>query len=218
MPSAALAQTAADSWGTIALAALGSSALGAIVGGLLTTWFRGRFEREEAWRTRLIDAADSLSAAMANTLLLGGELLWDYEQEAAALRDAKGNLTESGRERAREVRHSNNAARVLLTRVQLLYGGGSPAYQAAWGTLGNVKDCLAVLEKEPRAVKELEDVSVASLSEKAKELFSSAAKCQSAFAREANLAIKRAQKPPRRKSARPAEPIAPPAARSGEPS
>jgi hypothetical protein len=80
-------------WAAILFAVLGSSALGAIFGGYVTTRMRGRLEREEAWRTRLIEAADNLNGALSRVLrtlgnLLGGAL------RGEPLRSEDGTLTE----------------------------------------------------------------------------------------------------------------------------
>jgi hypothetical protein len=196
---AALIAAAPDSWFALVVAALGSSAVGAVVGGLLTTWVRGRFEREEAWRTRLIEAADGLSAATAGALLLGGELVWEYEQPASALRDKTGKLTQSGIARISEVRRANNDARVLLTRVQLLFGGGSATYASANESLSKLRELLALLEGRAEQLSGLDIVTPASIGERAKTLHLAAAEAQIAFAHEASTAVRRRQKPHRRR-------------------
>jgi hypothetical protein len=65
---------AADSWTGLVLAVVGSSAVGAVVGGYLTTVTRGRLEREEAWRTRVIEAAVSLNDALVAMMVAAGSL------------------------------------------------------------------------------------------------------------------------------------------------
>jgi VIT1/CCC1 family predicted Fe2+/Mn2+ transporter len=58
------APMAADTWTGIIIAALSSSALGAIVGGYITQRVQTHHEREEAWRNRLIDASHDLSLVL----------------------------------------------------------------------------------------------------------------------------------------------------------
>jgi hypothetical protein len=73
-----LAAAATDhqtSWSVVILAVLGSSAVGAIVGGLMTTSLRGRIERDAEWRTRLLDSAAALQTALSDCLLSHGTLV-----------------------------------------------------------------------------------------------------------------------------------------------
>jgi hypothetical protein len=72
-------------WAAVILAALGSSALGAIVGGFLTTSLRGRIERDEAWRTRLLDNVAELAADPTGRA-------WSGRRESAAkVRDERND-------------------------------------------------------------------------------------------------------------------------------
>ena len=91
-------------WTTVALAALGSSAIGAILGGFLTTWLRGRIERDEDWRTRLIESVDELGAALSELMLHMGRVAGELrrgarptddqvEQSVAAWTSAMGKMT-----------------------------------------------------------------------------------------------------------------------------
>ena len=81
-------------WAAILFAVLGSSALGAIFGGYVTTRLRGRLEREEAWRTRLIEAADNFNGAISRTLWTLGGLLPSASIGAIPLRNEDGTLAE----------------------------------------------------------------------------------------------------------------------------
>jgi hypothetical protein len=82
-------------WSAVVVAALGSSALGAIIGGLTTTWLRGRIEGDAEWRTRLLDSAAALEAALSDLLLSHGKLaksLRKAEQPSETdLDDARAN-------------------------------------------------------------------------------------------------------------------------------
>jgi hypothetical protein len=86
-----LAETS-PSWPALVL---GSSALGAIAGGYITTWIRGRQERDEAMRTRLIEVADEFVATMTDaTTAYSTGPLHDAILGRRPLRDDDGNVTE----------------------------------------------------------------------------------------------------------------------------
>jgi hypothetical protein len=70
----AVEQPSGSAWLAVLLAVLGSSAVRAIAGGYLTTRMRGRIEREEAWRTPLVTAADDLNLHLAQALWTLGQL------------------------------------------------------------------------------------------------------------------------------------------------
>jgi membrane protein YqaA with SNARE-associated domain len=64
--------TMLPAWGTV-LIALGASALGGVVGALLTTFVRIRHERDEQRRARLLEAADDfLKPLGSGRIALGG--------------------------------------------------------------------------------------------------------------------------------------------------
>ena len=67
-------------WSAVIIAALGSSAVGAIVGGLITTWLRGRIEGDAEWRTRLLDSAAALADALSDLLLSHGNLAMSLQR------------------------------------------------------------------------------------------------------------------------------------------
>lgn len=46
---------------------LTSGAIGGAAGGVITSRMRGRIERDEAWRTRLVEASDSFLAQLDRT-------------------------------------------------------------------------------------------------------------------------------------------------------
>jgi hypothetical protein len=111
------------------VAVLGSSALGAVVGGTLTTWLRGRIEREEAWRTRLLDAASSLGTDLSQLLLrsalirtrLDGGDRWNPEEEAST------PLMHAYKEQG----DAWDRVRISLTPVQILFGSSSDTFRSA---------------------------------------------------------------------------------------
>lgn len=111
-------------WTGIVLAVLGSSAVGAVVGGIITTSLRGRIERDEAWRTRLIEAADEYQAAMSGALLAYEEaLLADAAAGKRPVRNEHGDLAEALADVVKAGEEQSTRVNQLLYRILLLYGG-----------------------------------------------------------------------------------------------
>ena len=115
-----VAVAAQPSWAAVVLAALGSSALGAIVGGSLTTWLRGRIERDEAWRTRLVDSAAELGDALSALMICAGQNRRVVRQSMSPTEDQLGASREAWRR-----------ARTNLTLVELLFTRQSSTFQYA---------------------------------------------------------------------------------------
>jgi hypothetical protein len=138
-------------WATI-LAALGAGAIGA----LLTTWIRGRHERAEAWRDRLVPAADELATDILQAILalrdasravagarVDEELklpseravtVLDLEPVQAALQDAERCCDE---------------AHARLARVQILFGVNEPPTIAAQRAIAALRATTTALKEWP---------------------------------------------------------------------
>jgi hypothetical protein len=153
-------------WAGIIVAALGSSALGAIFGGWLTTWLRGRIERAEAWRTRLIQAADDFQSPMAEAFLdfKTGELNAAANGERP-LHEPGGELRQEIADSIRKSREASTHAHQRLTRIQLLFGPAQGAfpddrgpYACALNALDFLNMALALVEGKSRARMPIETV------------------------------------------------------------
>src|SRR6266550_7927702 len=111
----------ATSWSAVLVAVLGSSALGAVFGGYLTTRMRGRIEREEAWRTRLLEAAEDLNRVLVQGARALGEFLPRAARGELPLRETDGSLTD---ETAAGVQSASDLfiqAEPSLARLELLF-------------------------------------------------------------------------------------------------
>ena len=146
-------------WAEVAAAALGSSAIGAVVGGIMTTWLRGRIERDEAWRTRMIEAADDLASALSQADLdFNAILIGDVAEARRPLRNPDGTLS---KDVARSMKASLDGVRKanrLLTRVELLYGRDSVAYREALSAIYGLSGTVRLLEGNPRAQRAIQAV------------------------------------------------------------
>src|SRR5262249_16322102 len=128
-PIAADAST--PTWVGLVIAVLGSSAIGAIFGGYLTTRMRGHIEREEAWRGRLIEASDALYPTLAAYLTEFGALLPRAASGDTPLRNKDGSLTD---EVAAAVKAGDEYAMEIeqrLGHLELLFSAESAPYQHA---------------------------------------------------------------------------------------
>lgn len=134
-------------WSVLLVSALGASFVGGVLGGTLTTWLRGRIEREEAWRTRLIDAADDFMEKSAQTLLLGGQSIHYFsERSDRGFRTPDGDVTPAGLDWLAKVRTANLEARVAALRIGLLFGPGSRATNVSNSIVQKVRMGLNLLE------------------------------------------------------------------------
>jgi hypothetical protein len=139
-------------WPQLVLAALGSSAIGAVVGGILTTRMRGAIEREEAWRTRIIEAADDVASALSQADLDFNAILFrDIADGRRQLRAPDGALEKDVSASLRACLDGVRRANKLLSRVELLYGPESPAHGHALATVYGLSGTVRLLEGNARA-------------------------------------------------------------------
>ena len=134
---------AANSWSAIVLAVLGSSALGAIAGGYITTRLRGDIERDEAWRTRLVDCADAFLAELGrNVNAIPHSWLVAVEEGKENIRD-DGRLTGAAAHAVGDFEKHKTELMPLMSRVELLFGedAGVPT-RAAVRTVVNAGEVL----------------------------------------------------------------------------
>lgn len=147
--SALLADTG---WAAITIAALGSSAIGAIVGGSLTTWLRGRIELDEAWRTRLIEVADAFLTPLSKAYLAVDQNVLErvaknqipLHTPSAELEPLVVSMVKHSRDRAEE-------AHAALNRVRMVYPSESSAYVDGLLALDALTGELALIEGKQRA-------------------------------------------------------------------
>jgi hypothetical protein len=175
----------------IIVAALGSSAVGAIVGGFLTTWLRGRIERDEAWRTRLLESGSALGTELSDVFTAGGRIASDLRRRIPT--------DEVAEDKVAELRAAVQAARTALMPVSLLFGRESPTFRDADTIVRLMRDMRRVLEGDMQRV--IEGGERASLgitsgtppSDAALALFEAAQSRLKSFADHANDEIRSAQ-------------------------
>jgi hypothetical protein len=139
-------------WTQVAVALLGSSAIGAVVGGSLTTVLRGQIEREEAWRTRMIEAADNVASALSQADLdFNAILIGDVAEARLPLHESDGALSKTVANSIRVSMKGTREANKLLSRVELLYGHDSMAYQQGLGAIYTLSGSIRLLEGNVRA-------------------------------------------------------------------
>jgi hypothetical protein len=159
LPNVVLAQLIAanaETWTGILVAALGSSALGAIVGGYLTTRLQGRHEREEAWRNRLIEAVHAFNGQVVKALTDTGGLLPGASRGEYPLRGEDGNLTEPAAGVVGSTAVVRDEMELALAHLELLVGTDSDVYQHAYSALRAVRMIINLLEGRPRATRIVE--------------------------------------------------------------
>ena len=142
----------ASPWTGIIVAALGSSALGAIAGGYMTTRMQGRQEREEAWRTRLIEASlevtglllQSISALHATfAKVSGGEM---------SLRDASGAPSKEATAATANCWNIQRQATLANGQLDLLVNDKkSDLAQLSYEVLYSIRFAISFLELNPFA-------------------------------------------------------------------
>jgi hypothetical protein len=125
-----------STWVTLVAAIVGGGAVGTV----LTTFWRIKHERAEAWRSRLLDAADDFATGALEALMKlermqdwlgfshGGDDHGLSKPQADALREADALVA---------------LARARLARVHLLFGSKSPSGTSA----GALVDHLRSLSK-----------------------------------------------------------------------
>lgn len=133
-------------WTAILIAALGSSALGAIVGGYLPTRMRGRLEREEAWRTRLIEAADEFYRVLVGELRALGGLIFSVSIGDRPLWQEDGTLDSEIADAIKAALQLSDEAEIQLSRIELLFGSPSTVYQDGFKALHYVDRARGLLE------------------------------------------------------------------------
>lgn len=138
-------------WAAILFAVLGSSALGAIFGGYVTTRMRGRLEREEAWRTRLIEAADNLNGALSRVLRTLGSLVGSASIGELPLRRDDGTPTERTAADLESVWALLNDVEVLLSHLELLFSADSNVYTEGYQTMRLVQRTAGLLDDRSSA-------------------------------------------------------------------
>jgi hypothetical protein len=137
-------------WPAITVAALTSSAVGAVVGGTLTTRSQSRHAREEAWRTRLIEAADDLNQLLVQGLGALGTLSARLGRGDIPHHDGAGELTAECAEETAAVRTVLDQGRVQLARLELLMSVDSDAYQHALESMSFSRQALGLIEGHPQ--------------------------------------------------------------------
>jgi hypothetical protein len=167
-------------WAAVLASALVASFVGGVLGGTLTTWLRGRIEREEAWRTRLIEAADEFMKTTAHSMLLGGQCLHYFGEPESPAYAQDGSLTNDGREWIMKVRDANREARIAALRIALLFGNSSSTSVAADEMVTAVRLTINTLEGDVEPPDGKEPV------EAAEAFFSSTEPAFQAFADAAN--------------------------------
>lgn len=128
-------------WATV-LVALGASAIGGVLAGLLTTRLQIQHDREEQLRGRMITAADDFVTGSLQAQVG----LW----EAAAAPDRGSTVAENLPEMLRRLAE----AHARLARVKLLFGPESGAGQAAEATINSLWGGRDALQRDPPATGE----------------------------------------------------------------
>jgi hypothetical protein len=142
------AATTSVSWPALVIALLGSSAVGAIVGGYITTRLRGRIEREEAWRTRLVDASEEFLTHLGKaSSAFPVPWLIEIEEDRAALREDGGELGEEAAAAIKHFAQERPALLLLLSRIELLFGPDASS-AAAVRAVRNLDSARGLLTRE----------------------------------------------------------------------
>ena len=146
-----LAQAAGSdtNWAVLLITALGASFVGGVLGGALTTWMRGRIEREEAWRTRLIEAADEFMRLNAKSGLQGGVCLHRFKDPDAHMMDGDGEITDAGRVETQPApRRKDRGSHRWTPNTATPFGSRSAAAVAAARAVNSVRVTIKTLEGE----------------------------------------------------------------------
>jgi hypothetical protein len=135
------------SWSAIVVAVLGSSALGAIVGGMITTRMRGRIERDEAWRTRLVDASEAFLLQLDRTTgAIPCGWLVGVESDERPLR-SNGQLTAEAQRALTAFEAEKANLLPLRARIELLFG--ADIVRPARSAVRNLDSVAALLVGDP---------------------------------------------------------------------
>jgi hypothetical protein len=133
--------------------------IGGLSGGVLGTWLQIRHEREEAFRERLITAADDLSTGLlqaiigldtAHTTCVGSAFLYQPDPNRLTFRDS--NTGEMPAECAEALRRSSELIREVearRARISLLFGPVSLPDTTATIAVITLKEAQDALEDRP---------------------------------------------------------------------
>jgi hypothetical protein len=134
-------------------------AISGLAGGLLATWLRIRHERIEAFRDRLITAADDLATGLLQALIgldhvhrvcLDNGFLDTHDPPRFTIRQPPtGELPDVITKALDRSRELTAEAHARQARVALLVGPVSPADRAVTLMISALKDSLSGLEKWP---------------------------------------------------------------------
>jgi hypothetical protein len=137
-------------WATV-LVSVGSALLGGAAGGIIVRFMQSRHERAEAWRDRLVPAADDFATGVLQAILAvrdtigvvhdkvsDQDLEVDPDKRVVSILDLP-EVQESHAELARRI----DEVHARLARVQLLFGVQSPAGKAAG-------ECILALRRAGR--------------------------------------------------------------------
>jgi hypothetical protein len=113
---------------------------------------RGRLEREEAWRTRLIEAADNLNGALSRVLRILGNLLASASSGRTPLRSEDGTATELTAAALESVWALLNEVGVLLSHLELLFSADSNVYSEGIETMRLIQRTAGLLDGRPPAL------------------------------------------------------------------
>jgi hypothetical protein len=112
---------------------------------------RGRIEREEAWRTRLIESADNLYTILVKMLRSLGDLLPLASRGEVPLRNEAGTLTEQSAERLTSIWSCLDEAEVLLGHLELLFSSDGAAYNEAMQAMKALQRAAGLLDGRAHA-------------------------------------------------------------------
>jgi hypothetical protein len=154
-------------WPAITVAALTSSAVGAVVGGSLTTRAQSRHAREEAWRTRLIEAADDLNQLLVQGLGDLGSLSARLARGEIPHHDSAGAVTAECMQETGAIRAVLDQGRMRLARLELLMSVDSDAYQRALESMSFSRQALGLIEGHAQPEELVQAVVTASKDQRA---------------------------------------------------
>jgi hypothetical protein len=133
------------------------AAISGLAGSLLGTWLTIRHERTEAYRTRLIEAADDLATGLLQasiglraaykTIMDNGFV--DAQDRVTIRQPGTGDIPEAISDALQRSTDLNAEAQARQARVALLFGPVSPADRAATMTMMALNDSLRALEAVP---------------------------------------------------------------------
>jgi hypothetical protein len=118
----------------------------------MTTRMRGRLEREEAWRTRLIQSADEMNVTLVTALGTLGNLLPAASIGDVPLRGSDGStFTPEARAKIESVDEVLNQAQVQLARLELLFSTESNVYTHGYDATRQLGRAYSLLKGRSRA-------------------------------------------------------------------